>query len=240
MILDKADDGDVFFSQEGEDVLASWLPKTGPGKILITSRSFSVAEKLTGSRKSTMTVPRMEKSEALQLFRNKLDVECDDGEAADLVNMLDLIPLAISQAAAYINRRLPRASVRSYIEGFLKSEKQRNSLLNSDTGDLWRYDGVSNSVAVTWQITFDKIRIESPSAANLLSLMSFFHPQNIPEYLLYGYNDGVVSVSGEGESGESEDDCAIDYRGRDKTEENLEEFENDIEILRSYSHQFHG
>lgn len=121
MILDDADDSDVFFSQNGEDVLASWLPKTLSGKILFTSRSFSVAEKLTGSRKSTTMVPGMEDFEALQLFRDKLDMECDDGEVVDLINVLDLIPLVISQAAAYINRRSPRALVRSYIEGFLKS-----------------------------------------------------------------------------------------------------------------------
>ena len=179
----------------------------------------------------------MEESEALQLFKNKIDVECGENKMVEVINLLDRIPLAMTQAAAYINRRSPRASVRTYIEGFRKSDKLRNSLLKNDAGDLRRYDGVSNSVAVTWQITFDKIRSEFPSAANLLSLMSFFHPQNIPEYLLYGYNDGVVSYSCEGEtgSGESEDAGTTDNKGRDEAVGDPEEFENDIEVLRSYS-----
>ena len=216
MILDNADDADVFFSQkEGNDVLASFLPKTGPGKILVTSRSSDVAERLTGSHKSVIQLPQMDEPQALQLFRNKLDAEPEVNDAKTLINAMDLIPLAITQAAAYINRRAPRVSVASYYNDFRKSQKRRNSLLHNDAGDLRRYEGVSNSVVVTWQVTFEKIRAERPSAAKLLSLMSFFHAQNIPEYLLYGYN---------GASQDDQDSSEVDA-----------EFEDDVDMLRGYS-----
>lgn len=188
MILDNADDSDVFFSStEGTDVLASFLPKTGPGKVLVTSRSSDFAGKLTRGHKSVVKIPEMDDQQALQLIRNKLEVEFEDEDAANLVKALDSIPLAITQAAAYINRRAPRVSVKSYLKNFHDSEKRMTSLLYNVAGDLRRYEGVSNSVAVTWQVTFEKVRSERPTAANLLSLMSCFHSQNIPEYMLYGY-----------------------------------------------------
>jgi hypothetical protein len=39
-------------------------------------------------------------------------------------------------------------------------------------------------VVTTWQISFEQIRQERPLAAELLSLMSFFNSQGIPESVL--------------------------------------------------------
>ncbi|RYP75597.1 hypothetical protein DL771_002297 [Monosporascus sp. 5C6A] len=221
MIVDNADDVDMFFprdEREGDTQvpIASYLPKTGNGKILVTSRSLSAAEKLTGSHKAIIRIPTMDNSEALQLFRNKLNGCVDEDAAADLVRALDFIPLAVNHAAAYINRRAPRVSIRSYLDDFRKSEERRGSLLNSDVGDLRRHESVSNSVVMTWQVTFEQVRYERPAAANLLALMSLFHPQNIPEYLLHGYCDSALDC------GESDEDDNKD-------------FEDDLDVLRGYS-----
>jgi hypothetical protein len=51
-------------------------------------------------------------------------------------------------------------------------------------GDLRRDESASNSVVITWQMSFEQIRKKRPSAADLLSLMSFFNPQGIPETVL--------------------------------------------------------
>ncbi|KAL1864824.1 hypothetical protein Plec18167_009618 [Paecilomyces lecythidis] len=220
MILDNADNPDVFFSRKssagsGQESMASFLPKTDRGKILITSRTLNAAEKLTGSHKLIQTVPIMNSSEALQLLQNKLSdgSYCDDA-ATSLVRALDFIPLAIDQAAAFINRRAPRVSIKSYLDDFGRSERHRTSLLSSDAGDLRRDEGVSNSVVVTWQVTFEQIRQERPTAAGLLSLMSFFHFQNIPEDMLSHYEDVVDSGSSNG---------------------SVEGFEDDLDVLRAYS-----
>ena len=112
--------------------------------------------------------------QAHELLRKKLNVEEDVSAEMDPIRILECIPLAVNQAAVYINRRSPRVSVRSYVDEFPKSERRKDSLLRSDKGDLGRYDGVSNSVVVTWQVTFEQIRRDRPRAANLLSLMSQF------------------------------------------------------------------
>ncbi|KAK0767243.1 hypothetical protein N5P37_000977, partial [Trichoderma harzianum] len=221
MVLDNADDTDVFFGknecrENTQSPIASYLPKTGNGKVLVTSRSLTAAEKLTGSHRAIIKIPTMDSSEALELFRKKLDERFDEDGAVDLVEALDFVPLAVNQAAAYINRRAPRVSVCSYLEDFRGSERRKGSLLNSDFGDLRRGESVSNSAIVTWQVTFEKIRQERPTAANLLSLMSLFQAQNIPEYMLHGYSDGALD------------------KGADNADD-AEAFEEDFDLLRAYS-----
>lgn len=109
----------------------------------------------------------------------------------------------------------PEGPSHVYLKDFRESEKRRNTLLLNESGDLRRYEDVSNSVAVTWQVTFDNVRKERPSAVRLLSLMSFFHAQNIPKYLLYSYN----GASSEEQAGR----------------ETGAEFEDGIDVLKGYS-----
>ncbi|UKZ86328.1 uncharacterized protein TrAFT101_002164 [Trichoderma asperellum] len=222
IILDNADEMERFFpsrSENGEsqrEPLASFLPRTGNGKIVIMSRNRSVAEKLTGSHKAIQEVPTMCSLEALKILENKLSQDIDQDAAIDLACALDFIPLAVNQAAAYINRRAPRVSISSYLDELRQNEKQKKSLLNRDFGDLRRREDVSNSVVITWQVTFEQIRQERPTAANLLLLMSFFQPQDIPEFMLSDYN--IVTSDFEDMNGDNDEDL-----------------EDDLDVLRGYS-----
>jgi hypothetical protein len=67
----------------------------------------------------------------------------------------------------------------------------------------------------TWQISFECIREERRSAAELLSLMSFFNPQGIPESLLRRHARNAA---------EEEDE-----------EDSDSEFDDDLHTLRVYS-----
>ncbi|KAM0339924.1 hypothetical protein ACHAPU_010757 [Fusarium lateritium] len=229
MVVDNADDVNVFFPDKGpddmsRDHLASYLPKSINGKIVVTSRSLDAAERLVGSNQATLRIPVMVEEQALELLQRQLENKTDEAVAEDLVRMLDCIPLAVKQAAAYINRRSPRVTPSSYLREFSRSEKQKDSLLRSDKGDLGRQDGVSNSIVVTWQVTFEQISREQPRAARLLSLMSQFQAQNIPEFMLHGYEDDNAP--------KEENDADGTDTG---SESERTEFENDLDILRSYS-----
>lgn len=57
-------------------------------------------------------------------------------------------------------------------------------LLGHDSGELRQDGSVSNVILTTWQISIEHIRSRRPSAADLLSLMSFCDRQGIPEALL--------------------------------------------------------
>ena len=107
------------------------------------------------------------------------------------------------QAAAYIRERASRYSVRQYLEEYRQSDSRKTSLLNREAGQLRRDEAASNSVLITWQISFDHIRNTRESAADLLSLMSFFDRQGIQEALLRrpsstanddGFEDSVITL----------------------------------------------
>jgi hypothetical protein len=134
-------------------------------------------------RRDIIAIEPMSKEHGLALFEKKLG-GCDSGDAAELAAALDFMPLAIVQAAAYISQRVPRYSVQQYLQDFQKSNHKRLSLLNYEGGQLRRDQEAKNSIIVTWQISFDHICETRPSVTDLLSLMSFFDRQGIPETLL--------------------------------------------------------
>ncbi|RYP23415.1 hypothetical protein DL765_001120 [Monosporascus sp. GIB2] len=201
MIIDNADDLNVFSSSgrgKGKEdsgfnagaPLLEFLPQSPNGSILITSRNRDVAFRLTGSYADIIRIPPMEQAHALALLRNKLGGSADHDDAVALVEALDYMPLAITQAAAYVSQRAPRATVSRYLQYLRRGDRDRAKLLNMDIGDSRRDGTASNSIIATWQISFEHIRRDRPSAMRLLSLMSLFDRQGIPDSLLDGrYQD---------------------------------------------------
>ena len=118
LILDNVDDTSFLVEarrtgQEGQTSgikgwnsrpLVSCLPQCLHESILITTRSEAEALKLVG-HDDIMKFDSMEKREALKLFGRKLGPEVDNDGTDDLASELESIPLAITQAAAYIVRR---------------------------------------------------------------------------------------------------------------------------------------
>ncbi|KAF2787748.1 hypothetical protein K505DRAFT_221830, partial [Melanomma pulvis-pyrius CBS 109.77] len=234
MILDNVDDVHIFFpprqldqddqDSQGEPVesslasLAAYLPQSQNGSILITSRSKDAAARLAGGYHNFKEVFAMDENQGIQLLYNKLqDTPTEEGAAVNLLRTLDYMPLAISQAAAYINRRA-HMTIAGYLSEFRADNKKRESLLNWDADDLRRDESASNSVVTTWQLSFERIRQERPSAADLLSLMSFFNPQGIPVWTLRSYSMSTAR--------DEEKD------GKDKA---ARAFEEDFDTLKAYS-----
>ncbi|KAF2726975.1 hypothetical protein EJ04DRAFT_479753, partial [Polyplosphaeria fusca] len=226
LILDNADNIDVFYTKRkrGRDVeemtvsLAAFVPQSHNGSVLVTSRSKDAAARLVGGYKNIRDVHAMDDGQALQLLCTKLEDTSDESGTADLIQTLNRIPLAITQAAAYINRGT-RMTVQRYLQEFWKCDRKKSSLLNRDAGDLRRDESASNSVITTWEVSFEQIRKERPSAADLMSLMSFFNPQGIPETVLRAYTKKYLAASSES-TGTAIDDSA---------------FEDDLDVLVAYS-----
>ncbi|KAJ4329684.1 hypothetical protein N0V95_010165, partial [Ascochyta clinopodiicola] len=173
-----------------------------------------------------MEVLAMNEGEGLQLLRNKLRDPPIEESAVALLHALDCIPLAITQAAAYINRRA-RMTVAGYLREFQRNSNKRESLLNWDAGELRRDESASNSVVTTWQMSFEQIRYERRSAAELLSLMSFFSPQGIPELTLRRYSRDAA-----GAAGAEDEEGGEDWEDREETDS---AFDEDLDMLQAYS-----
>ncbi|KAJ6133730.1 hypothetical protein N7523_000052 [Penicillium sp. IBT 18751x] len=206
--------------------LLEYLPRSLNGFVIITSRTREVALKLVNYQ-DLIEVKQMERSEALELLKRKLEQPQESEDSRDLVEELELMPLAIVQAASYIRKRAPRYSVSQYLRDFQKSDREAIKLLNTEAGHLYRDWEAKNLILVTWQISFDYIRREQPSAADLLSLMSFFDRQGISEDLLrvqpenHHFSDSELSnKSGDEEVSQTD---------------TFSDFEDDIATLRDYS-----
>ncbi|KAF2865053.1 P-loop containing nucleoside triphosphate hydrolase protein [Massariosphaeria phaeospora] len=187
--------------------LSTYLPPTTHGSVLVTTRTRLAVMQIVEDN-DIIPIKPMSDTAAHALFRKKLgDTGDQDDDVAELATSLDFMPLALVQAAAYIRKRAPRCSVQQYIEEYRQNDNRTTSLLNQEAGHLRRDAEANNSVLLTWQITFEYLRSQRPSAADLLSLMSFFDRQGIQEALLHK------------PSGVANDD----------------EFENDVATLRGYS-----
>ncbi|USP81615.1 TPR-like protein [Curvularia clavata] len=188
LVLDNADDPGVLSPTDGssglQQHLSRYLPSSRHGAVLVTSRTKRAAMQIVEDI-DIISIEPMHDTAAHILLRKKLEgVDEKDDNIAELATTLDYMPLALVQAAAYIRERAPRCSVKQYLEEYQQSDRRKTSLLNREAGHLRRDAAASNSVLITWQISFDHIRSTRQSAAGLLSLMSFFDRQGIQEALL--------------------------------------------------------
>ncbi|KAJ5656588.1 hypothetical protein N7507_008538 [Penicillium longicatenatum] len=166
-----------------EPSIWGYFPQSLNGVIVITSRSRHVVSKLVEDS-DIISVDPMDEAHAITLFEKKLGAKTNREDIIELTKVLEFIPLAIVQAAVFIKRRAPRLSVPQYLNKCRESDSQKISLLDHEAGHLRRDREAKNSILVTWQISFDYIQGIRPSAADLLSLMSFFDRQGIPDTLL--------------------------------------------------------
>lgn len=189
------------------------LPQTQNGSILITSRNEEASLALVGEDKNIIHVGEMSEKESLDLFFKKLNEEVDRQGAPDLVKGLEYIPLAITQAAAFLSRQKGRVGIARYVKDINKSIGEAIHPLKREFVNS-RRDGCPESTFATWQISFEHIRQNWPSAAEMLSLMSFFNYQGVPEFLLKDRQDPELG---------------------ERINEDLDEsFEKYLQILRDY------
>lgn len=193
MILDNADHLENFFStsqsfpEGGQSVpLASYLPQSSSGFVLVTTRDSRLGRRLTNNH--PILVLPLELQEARQLLRSKLpDRKAEVKDLADedddkLLHELEGLPLAITQAAAFISEN--SISVAEYVSMLQQDDSELATLLDQNIPDLRRDPEASSSVLQTWKLSFDQIQRQQKRAAEMLSLMAFFDRQSIPKFFL--------------------------------------------------------
>jgi tetratricopeptide (TPR) repeat protein len=186
IIVDNADDPGVLLETTDNDAmsarLSDCLPHSSNGTILFTSRSRKVAGDLTPS--SVLELNDLSKAEARQLLARRLTKQTllDDETAVDeLLAILTYLPLAIVQAAAFINNN--DISVSGYISLFRHTGTE-SELFSERFEDPSRYREIDSTVARTWHVSFDQIRRQDRLAADYLSFMACIDRIEIPQSLL--------------------------------------------------------
>lgn len=201
IVLDSADDLDLFFMKSPKDVthdvkpqMSRFIPRSSLGTVMITTKDKRVAERLADRQAPVQVLP-MSGSEAQNLLRSRLPEELvlDAIEVAELVDALGNLPLAISQAAAFITEN--SMDLGQYLEAFKSDVSLVQDLLSEDLGDHRRYHDSESSILSTWKLSFDQISKQQPRAAEILSLMAVLDRNAVPKSLLVKENERAIDFT---------------------------------------------
>ena len=197
LVLDNADDASMFFrlksdsraiSNERENTtatvktLARYLPINGPGIVLITTRDKRLGERLS-SREHSVKVGFMSATDSIELLRSKIvDADWNESDASKLIKELSYLPLAITQAAAFISENC--ITISDYLEQLYCGKEDMEELLLEHLEDSRRELDTENSVIRTWKLSFDQLSKTAPRAAEMLSLLAVLDLQGALQSLL--------------------------------------------------------
>ncbi|KAL3456402.1 hypothetical protein BJX64DRAFT_41730 [Aspergillus heterothallicus] len=184
LIFDNADDMDMWVGEgAGATEIANILAPSEQGHILFTTRNRKLAVRLTSPFVIDVSEPDTETGvKILEEGLQKKELLLNRDETIALLEQLTFLPLAISQAAAYINSN--NIELSDYTALLKEQESDVVELLSEDFGDNRRYQTVQNPVATTWLISFQQIQRLNPLAADYLSFMACISPRDIPQSLL--------------------------------------------------------
>ncbi|KAM0478578.1 hypothetical protein ACHAPX_005167 [Trichoderma viride] len=187
LVIDNADDISMWIDQPTPDSsrLIDCLPRSKYGSIIFTTRDKKAAVKLAGpAAQNVVEVSELDEAGAKQLLQEYLneDLLNDQQHVTALLDKLCNLPLAITQAAAYINAN--GIDLATYLSLLEDQEDVVVDLLSEDFEDEGRYRDLKNPVATTWLISFEQVRQRDPLAADYLSFMACVDAKNIPQSLL--------------------------------------------------------
>ena len=168
----------IFDNADAVEDIAPWLPAGPlpagiPGHVIVTTRRGGFA-----ALGPVMDLDVIDLPDAVLLLRSRVpDLGHDIGE--QIAEELGRLPLALEQAAAYLDRtRIPALE---YLD-----------LLRSRAADLYARGKVTSrkdTIATLWDISLERISGEAPAAVQLLDVCAYLAPEPIPLDLFTGKPD---------------------------------------------------
>lgn len=163
-----------------------YLPDRAVGKhTLITTRNTNYYEIPAEGLEIGVLDPN--DAERLLLIRSKYSSKADpekiQAEAAEIVNKLGYLALAIEQAAAYI--RETSKDIFKFLPSYQSDRKKHHARIPRGN---WQY---SKAVATTWYLSFQQVEQNNGGASELLRLISFLNPDGILLEFLEVGKDGL-------------------------------------------------
>jgi len=172
----------IFDNAPEHQELTPYLPQ-GDGQVLITSR-----HPVWGGTARPVKVDTFTRAESLAFLTHRTDTK-DETTAVALAEELGDLPLALEQAAAYLEHTgMPLAE---YLALF---RRRRDELLK--LGEPTAYQG---TVDTTWQLAIEQIAAIRPggrAGVALLRLCAFLAPEGIPLDLFTGHPDLLYNKLG--------------------------------------------
>jgi hypothetical protein len=159
----------IFDNADAAGDIVPWLPAGPlpagiPGHVISTTRRGGFA-----ALGQVMDLDVIDLPAAVRLLRSRVpDLGQETGE--QIAQELGRLPLALEQAAAYIDRA--QMPAREYLD-----------LLRSRAADLYARGQVTSrkdTIATLWDISLERISGESPAAVQLLDICAYLAPEPIP------------------------------------------------------------
>jgi hypothetical protein len=159
----------VFDNADDLADIAGWLPGAPqpggvPGHVIVTTRRGGFR-----SLGAVMDLDVIGLADAVALLRTRVpDLGQSTGEA--IAAELGRLPLALEQAAAYMDRAQEPGE--EYLE-----------LLRTRAGELYALGRVSSrtdTVATLWNVSLDRAAAENPAAVQLLEVCAYLAPEPVP------------------------------------------------------------
>jgi hypothetical protein len=177
LIFDNVDEATL--ESAGSSNLIEYLPSSKQGAIVFTTTNRTTAAKLASQ--NIVELPEMEQDMAQKMLEMCLVYPANEQEKADLLpqELVDLLlkelaylPLAIVQAAAYIN--INKITLQEYL---LLLAEQKGEVVKPNSKEC-------DVIATTWLISFEQIRRHNTLAANYLLFMACVDQNDVPLDLL--------------------------------------------------------
>ncbi len=170
----------VFDNAPDRASVARFVPPAGPGRVLVTSRNQ------IWPPGQALEVPVLDPQVAAEFLVSRTG-DADRRAALELAGLLGGLPLALEQAAAYV-----QASGES-LAGYLALFRRRRA----DLLGRGEPTGYPETVATTWGVAFADVRHAVLGAAGLLRLLAFCAPEAIPLRLLLHPRPGLAEQLGQ-------------------------------------------
>ncbi|MEU8575310.1 tetratricopeptide repeat protein [Streptomyces asoensis] len=161
----------VFDNASSPGEIHGYIP-AGDGRVLITTRN----ETWWNAHRRVVRVSPLSPADVRGWLREALSSEPETSRAR-LAERLGGLPLAVTQAIAYITSR-PGETIDGYLERMADKEGQRVLLARKPP------PGYPAPVATTWDIALSGLRGRQPEAAELLALLAYVSPDDVPLALL--------------------------------------------------------
>ncbi|KAJ8132893.1 hypothetical protein O1611_g732 [Lasiodiplodia mahajangana] len=166
----------IFDNVENSDDLSQFLPSTGTGKIIITTRNPRLDFQPTISQIEIRPFGREEGRDCvLSMSTVWIHVACDPASAEELSNELGGLPLAMMQMTALAKSR---GSIKAFLEEYRQNKiKYHNAEAAGITGI---YPDIKPRIGTNWAMSFDAL---GDDAKSLLGILSFLSPDITPPAL---------------------------------------------------------
>ncbi len=168
----------IFDNADNPEAIRPWLPRGPqpagvPGHVVVTTRRGGFA--VLGP---VMDIDVIDLPDALRLLRTRVP-DLDEDTGTQIAEELGRLPLALEQAAAYLDiTRMPPGEYLAVLRARAPEVMTEGTV-----------SGRTDNAATVWNLSLEKIGTVSPAAITLLDLCAYLAPERIPVDLFTGHPD---------------------------------------------------